>query len=63
LIIGKIYKQKRKIKTIHTRFMMNPILSMDLISIIPLENAIALGGVPIGNIDAQLAAKVIARPN
>ena len=43
--------------------MMNPILSMDLISIIPLENAIALGGVPIGNIDAQLAARVIARPN
>jgi len=38
LIIGKIYKQKRKIKTIHTRFMMNPILSMDLISIMPSSN-------------------------
>ena len=36
---------------------------MSLILICPLANTIALGGVPIGSIPAQLAPKVIGIPN
>ena len=44
-------------------FIINPVFSISFNSIFPLENAMAFGGVPIGNIPAQLAPKVIGMPN
>ncbi len=42
---------------------MNPARIMSLILIIPLENTIALGGVEMGIIKAQLAARVTGIAN
>lgn len=42
-------------------FSTKPILTISLILIKPEENTIALGGVPTGNINAQLAASVNGR--
>ena len=42
---------------------MNPAFSISPNLMCPVENTIALGGVPIGIIDAQLAARVIGIPN
>lgn len=49
--------------TILNKFKTNPARSIDFKGIKPLEYAIAFGGVPIGNIPAQLAARVIGIPS
>ena len=43
--------------------MMNPAFTMSAIVIRPLEKTIALGGVPIDNMLAQLAASFMGIPN
>lgn len=44
-------------------FKTKPVLSMSVTLILPLANTMALGGVPIGSMLAQLAPKVIGIPN
>ena len=44
-------------------FIRKPVLAMSFSVRWPLANTIALGGVPMGSIDAQLAASVIGIPS
>src|SRR5678809_1031542 len=60
---GNKNQQKSVIKTMATRLITNPAFIISLIFIWPLANTIALGGVPIGIMLAQLAANVIAMPS
>ena len=44
-------------------FITNPVLAMFFKVRCPLANTIAFGGVPIGSMEAQLAARVMGIPN
>ena len=44
-------------------FIKNPVFSISFKAICPLENAMALGGVPMGSMPAQLAPRHIGMPS
>ena len=59
---GSRNQQNKVISITATIFITNPAFVICLNLIWPLANTIAFGGVPIGNILAQLAASVIGIP-
>ena len=60
---GSKYQQNSVINTAETIFIIKPVVVMCLSFNLPLANTIALGGVPIGSMPAQLAPSVMAIPN
>ena len=60
---GTNNQQNSVINTTQIKFNTNPALSILPNLICPLANTIALGGVPIGSIQAQLAPSVMGIPN
>ena len=48
---------------VHIMFITKPVFIMSWIFMCPLAKTMAFGGVPIGNIPAQLAPKVMGIPN
>ena len=51
------------ISTADTMFMTKPVFTMSFNCSLPLAKTMALGGVPIGSIPAQLAPNVMGMPN
>ena len=63
MIIGCSNQQNSVIKIMQTMLSTMPAFSMSFILIWPLAKTMALGGVPMGNILAQLAPSVMGMPN
>ena len=63
IINGTSSQQNRVINITQMIFSTKPVFIISLNLMCPLANTIALGGVPMGNILAQLAPNVIGIPN